>query len=105
MFVWYMMFLFKMLTAYISHSDISFLPGCVVSSNFGVTLVVSSKGKIVTASEVLASGPQPCPTMETIIVTLMHLALYSEKIEQQVYLCCFFQCVWIKHYIQGKEGC
>ncbi|EXB87890.1 Serine/threonine-protein kinase ATM [Morus notabilis] len=65
-----------------------------ICSNFGVTLVVSSKGKIVTASEVLASGPQPCPTMETIIVTLMHLALYSEKIEQQaVFMMCVISAI------------
>lgn len=49
-------------------------------------LVVSSKEKLVTASEVLARGPQPQPTMETVIITLMHLALQSEKIELEVYM-------------------
>ncbi len=48
-------------------------------------LVVSSKEKLVTASKVLASGPQPQPTVETVIITLMHLALQSEKIELEVY--------------------
>lgn len=55
------------------------------SSNFGVKLVVSSKGKIVTAREMLADGPQPPPIIETIIITLLHLAFFSEKIELEVY--------------------
>ncbi|PRQ24322.1 putative non-specific serine/threonine protein kinase [Rosa chinensis] len=60
-----------------------------ICSNFGVKLVVSSKEKLVTASEVLASGPQPQPTMETVIITLMHLALQSEKIElEAVFMIC-----------------
>lgn len=60
-----------------------------ICSNFGVMLVVSSKEKLVTASEVLASGPQPQPTMETVIITLMHLALQSEKIElEAVFMIC-----------------
>lgn len=45
-----------------------------------------SKEKLVTAREVLAAGPQPRPTMETVIITLMHLALYSEKVELEVYI-------------------
>lgn len=49
-------------------------------------LVVSSKGKIVTAKEVLAAGPHPRPLMETIIITLMHLALHSEKLELEVFI-------------------
>lgn len=54
------------------------------SSNFGVAMVIPLKGKVVTAKEVLACGPQPTPKMETVIVTLMHLALHSEKIELEV---------------------
>lgn len=47
-------------------------------------MVIPLKGKVVTAKEVLACGPQPTPKMETVIVTLMHLALHSEKIELEV---------------------
>ncbi|KAL6513039.1 hypothetical protein OROMI_034636 [Orobanche minor] len=62
-----------------------------VCSNFGVKLVVPSrkKQKLVTADEVLATGPQSSPIMETTIVTLMHLVLHSEKIElQAVFMMC-----------------
>lgn len=54
------------------------------SSNFGVVLVMSMKEKLVTASQALAAGPQPRPKIETVVITLMHLALHSEKIELQV---------------------
>ncbi|CAL5362027.1 unnamed protein product [Camellia sinensis] len=64
------------------------------SSNFGVKLVASSKDKVVTAEEVLAAGPQPRPTMETIIITLMHLALCSEKIElEAVFMMCVISAI------------
>lgn len=56
------------------------------SSNFGVVLVVCSNEKLVTAKEALASGPQPRPKMETIIITLMHLALQSESVELEVFI-------------------
>ncbi|PON35174.1 Phosphatidylinositol 3-kinase, Vps34 type, partial [Parasponia andersonii] len=60
-----------------------------ICSNFGIALVFSSKGKVVTASEVLAAGPQPRPIMETVIITLMNLALHSEKTEwQAVFMMC-----------------
>ncbi|XP_060670261.1 serine/threonine-protein kinase ATM [Ziziphus jujuba] len=60
-----------------------------ICSNFGVMLVFSSKEKLVTASEVLAAGPQPQTTMETILITLMYLALHSEKIEiEAVFMIC-----------------
>ncbi|CAL5444633.1 unnamed protein product [Camellia sinensis] len=65
-----------------------------ICSNFGVKLVVSSKDKVVTAEEVLAAGPQPRPTMETIIITLMHLALCSEKIElEAVFMMCVISAI------------
>ncbi|XP_073048620.1 serine/threonine-protein kinase ATM isoform X40 [Primulina eburnea] len=51
------------------------------SSNFGRKLVTSSGEKTVRAQEVLSVGPQPRPIMETIVVTLMHLVLHSERIE------------------------
>lgn len=53
-------------------------------SNFSVKLVVLFKDKLVKANEVLAAGHQPQPVMETIIVTLGHVALHSEKIELEV---------------------
>ncbi|KAK9995769.1 hypothetical protein SO802_020455 [Lithocarpus litseifolius] len=60
-----------------------------ICSNFGVTLVVSSKEKLVTAREVLAAGPQPQPVLETVIITLMHIAFYSEKVElEAVFMMC-----------------
>ncbi|XP_034214636.1 serine/threonine-protein kinase ATM isoform X5 [Prunus dulcis] len=60
-----------------------------ICSNFGVLLVFPSKEKLVAASEVVAVGPQPRPTMETVIITLMHLALHSEKIEfEAVFMIC-----------------
>ncbi|KAG5035608.1 hypothetical protein JHK87_010518 [Glycine soja] len=57
--------------------------------NFGVQMVVYSKGKVINAMEVLAAGPQPQPIMETVVITLMHLALHSEKIElEAVFMIC-----------------
>ncbi|KAK7317181.1 hypothetical protein RJT34_01188 [Clitoria ternatea] len=57
--------------------------------NFGVQMVFYSKGKVIDANEVLAAGPQPQPMMETTLVTLMHLALHSEKIElEAVFMIC-----------------
>lgn len=53
------------------------------SSNFGVKLV-SSKERLVTAAEVIKAGPYAPQKMETIIITLMHLALHSEKMELEV---------------------
>ncbi|XP_062116266.1 serine/threonine-protein kinase ATM isoform X3 [Humulus lupulus] len=65
-----------------------------ICSNFGISLVVSSKEKLVTAAEVLAAGPQPRPTMETVIITLMNLALNSEKIERQaVFMMCVISAI------------
>ena len=56
------------------------------SLNFGVKLVVLFKDKLVKAKEVLAAGHQPRPIMETIIVTLAHLAMHSDRIELEVSL-------------------
>lgn len=61
-----------------------FLCVCLcASSNFGVKLV-SSKDRHVSAAEVLKAGPCPPQKMETTIITLMHLALHSEKMELEV---------------------
>ncbi|XP_076932541.1 serine/threonine-protein kinase ATM-like isoform X2 [Bidens hawaiensis] len=60
-----------------------------ILSNFSVKLVVLFKDKLVKANEVLAAGHQPQPVMETIIVTLGHVALHSEKIElEAVFMIC-----------------
>jgi len=48
--------------------------------------VVYSKVKTINAKEVLAAGPQPQPIMETVLITLMHVALHSEKVELEVTL-------------------
>ncbi|QHO17058.1 hypothetical protein HN873_033624 [Arachis hypogaea] len=57
--------------------------------NFGVHFIVYSKAKVVTANEVLAAGPQPQPLMETVLITLMHIALHSDKIElEAVFVIC-----------------
>nr|KYP51531.1 Serine/threonine-protein kinase ATM [Cajanus cajan] len=62
--------------------------------NFGVQMVVYSKGKVIDAKEVLAAGPQPQPIMETVVVTLMHLALQSEKIElEAVFMICVISAI------------
>ncbi|KAF8094951.1 hypothetical protein N665_0348s0034 [Sinapis alba] len=60
-----------------------------ICSSFGIILVTSSKEKLVSARDVLAAGPQPRPKMETVIITLMHLAYHSENIElQAVFMMC-----------------
>lgn len=65
-----------------------------ICSNFDVPLVFYLKGKIVPARDVLAAGPQPRPMMETIILTLCHLALHSEKIElQAVFMICVISAI------------
>ncbi|KAJ0106487.1 hypothetical protein Patl1_18038 [Pistacia atlantica] len=60
-----------------------------ICNNFGAILVVRSKEKLVTAKEALAAGPQPRPRMETIIISLMYLALHSDRIElEAVFMMC-----------------
>uniref|UniRef100_A0A7N2KNE5 Uncharacterized protein n=1 Tax=Quercus lobata TaxID=97700 RepID=A0A7N2KNE5_QUELO len=66
------------------------------SSNFGVTLVVSSKEKLGTAREVLGAGPQPQPTLVTVFITLMHIAIYSEEVELEV--ACQLLAVLVKNH-------
>ncbi|KAK7281904.1 hypothetical protein RIF29_10269 [Crotalaria pallida] len=57
--------------------------------NFGVQLVVYSKAEVINAKEVVAAGPQPQPMMETVLITLMHLALHSDKVElEAVFMIC-----------------
>ena len=64
---------------------------CSSSLNFGVKLVMSSKGKLVTEKEVQDNCSQPRSIMDTVIITLMHLAMYSEKMELEVlFLFLFF---------------
>ncbi|XP_057952318.1 serine/threonine-protein kinase ATM [Malania oleifera] len=65
-----------------------------ICSNFCTKLVVCSKDKIVTSKEVLAAGPQPRPMMETIIITLMYLAAYSEALEwEAVFMLCVISAI------------
>ncbi|KAL5723782.1 non-specific serine/threonine protein kinase [Ranunculus cassubicifolius] len=60
-----------------------------ICSNMGVKLVMASKEKLVTAAEVLRSGSHARPILETVIVTLEHLAFCSEKIEvEAVFMIC-----------------
>lgn len=67
-----------------STSLVVIFPHFLSSSSFGIILVTFSKEKLVTARDVFAAGPQPRPKMETVIITLMHLAYHSENIELQV---------------------
>ncbi|GLT47213.1 hypothetical protein SLA2020_209240 [Shorea laevis] len=65
-----------------------------ICSNFDVDLVLYSKEKIVPAKEVLVAGPQPRPKVETVIITLMHLALHSERIElEAVFMLCVISAI------------
>ncbi|XP_077244126.1 serine/Threonine-kinase ATM-like protein isoform X2 [Tasmannia lanceolata] len=60
-----------------------------ICSKFSVKVVMASKQKHVTAGEVLAAGAQSGPSMETAIVTLAHLAFYSEKVElEAIFMIC-----------------
>lgn len=80
--------------------------GCFCSLNFGVPMVVYSKGKVIHAKEVLAAGPQPQPIMETVVITLMHLALHSERIELEVnywlWICFLFSFIVLYHLCLGN---
>lgn len=62
--------------------------------------MLSLKEKLVTAREVLAAGPQPRPIIETVIVTLMHVALYSEKVELEV---CLFPSQFTISFSQSRN--
>ncbi|KAF3511456.1 hypothetical protein F2Q69_00005633 [Brassica cretica] len=57
-----------------------------ILSSFGIILVTSSKENLVTARDVLAAGPQPRPKMETVIITLMHLAYHNKYLKPAVSL-------------------
>ncbi|CAI0398621.1 unnamed protein product, partial [Linum tenue] len=60
-----------------------------ICSNFGVVIVLPLKGKLVKAKQVMSTGPQSLPALETVIITLMHLALHSEKVESKaVFMLC-----------------
>lgn len=58
-----------------------------------------SKEKLVAAKEVLVGGPQPRPKIETVIITLMHLALHSEKIELEVLVLLVCPCTIFISYL------
>lgn len=80
-----------------STSLVVIFPHFLSSSSFGIILVTSSKEKLVTARDVLAAGPQPRPKMETVIITLMHLAYHSENIELQV--------IYYSFFLEFSESC
>lgn len=61
----------------------------IISSSFGVDMVRFSKEKLVKSREILAAGPQSATVLETALVTLAHLALYSEAVEVEVHLLAF----------------
>ncbi|KAJ1684822.1 hypothetical protein LUZ63_016212 [Rhynchospora breviuscula] len=60
-----------------------------ISSNFGVEMVRFSNEKIIKAKEVMIAGSQPEMYVETALITLGHLALFSEDIEVE---CVFMMC-------------
>lgn len=47
-------------------------------------MVRTSKEKLIKAKDVLTCGPPSMLVMETALITLAHLALYSEEIENEV---------------------
>lgn len=55
------------------------------SSNFGPKLIMCSKEKVVTIKEVQLAAYCSHPIMETIVITLMHIAFHSEKLESEVF--------------------
>lgn len=76
---------------------------------------MASKGKLVTAKEVLAAGVHPGPVMETAIITLAHLAFISEKVELEVLYLASITCVlvhafcvasaWKSHFFTCLSQC
>ncbi|XP_020523147.1 serine/threonine-protein kinase ATM isoform X2 [Amborella trichopoda] len=60
-----------------------------ICSNFRVKLVMASKGKIVTAKDVLDVGVQSQLFLETAVITLAHLAYFSDKVEiEAIFMAC-----------------
>lgn len=60
-----------------------------ICSNFGFDMVRTSNGKLTKAKDVLACGFPSILAMETALITLAHLALYSEEIEiEAVFMMC-----------------
>ncbi|ONK66300.1 uncharacterized protein A4U43_C06F6270 [Asparagus officinalis] len=60
-----------------------------ICSNFGFYMVRTSKEKLIKAKDVLTCGPPSMLVMETALITLAHLALYSEEIENEaVFMIC-----------------
>ncbi|KAF3329020.1 serine/threonine-protein kinase ATM [Carex littledalei] len=60
-----------------------------ISSNFGVQMVRFSNEKIIKAKEVIVAGSQLQTYIETALITLGHLALFSEDVEVE---CVFMMC-------------
>ncbi|XP_048500072.1 serine/threonine-protein kinase ATM isoform X3 [Beta vulgaris subsp. vulgaris] len=60
-----------------------------ICSNFGPKLIMCSKEKVVTIKEVQLAAYCSHPIMETIVITLMHIAFHSEKLESEaVFMIC-----------------
>lgn len=77
--------MFYLLTIFTFEGNLSLIYSCYLPScNFGVKLVSATKEKVVTAREVLETGIQAEPFMETALVTLGELALSSENVEEEV---------------------
>lgn len=66
--------------------EIDFVSFACISSSFGFPLVSCLLGRVITEKEVLRAGSQTRSKMETVIATLVQVALHSEKVELQVYL-------------------
>lgn len=85
MLYWQLIVLFQPSRNVLDVKQILIFFGGMPSNNFGAILVVHSKEKLVNAKEALSAGPQPRPKLETIIISLMHIALHSDKIELEVF--------------------
>ncbi|CAO2819072.1 unnamed protein product [Amaranthus hypochondriacus] len=65
-----------------------------ICSNFGPKLIMCSRGKLVTEKEVQPNDYSSHPIMETIVITLMHVAFHSEKVESEaVFMICVISAI------------
>ncbi|XP_021718930.1 serine/threonine-protein kinase ATM-like isoform X2 [Chenopodium quinoa] len=65
-----------------------------ICSNFGPKLIMCSKEKVVTEKEVWPDDYASHPIMETIVITLMHAAFHSEKVESEaIFMICVISAI------------
>ncbi|XP_056686258.1 serine/threonine-protein kinase ATM isoform X2 [Spinacia oleracea] len=65
-----------------------------ICSNFGPKLIMFSKEKVVTEKEIRRDDYSSHPIMETIVITLMHAAFHSEKVESEaVFMICVISAI------------